>query len=370
MNRQEVGQTICVAFDELESFAADVLTCYDVPPDDAKVVGKILVEADRKGIESHGIGRLQTIYLNRIEKKTVNPITNISLLTDRAATAVCDANNGMGMVVAEWAMNYAIEKAKQFGIGIVAVVNSNHYGIAGYYVEQAARNGMIGITATNTRPSTAPTYGIENMLGTNPLAWGFPSDEDHPYVLDFATSVVPRGKIEMYERHGWPLPQGWVIGGDGKAVTDTQTALKGLSNSYAALLPLGGIGTESGGHKGYGLATVVEMLCSCLQNGPFMKALDGDNNTQPVHFGHSFIAINPEFFMGLGNCRKTVGSICRTLRSSQKAPGCDAIYTAGDIEWNYRISHAESGCPLPVRVQSMLVKLRDRWNLPYHWNFG
>lgn len=363
-----------IPFDEMERFMEESLINAGIPASDAKVITDVLIESDKRGIDSHGIGRLKPIYIDRIDKGQINPVTKIDVLKEQGATAVLDANNGMGHVAGVKAMEMAIEKARRYGIGMTVVRNSNHYGIAGYYALMAIKAGMIGVTGTNARPSIAPTFGVENMLGTNPITWGIPTDEEFPFVLDCATSVSQRGKIEVYGRAGKELPPGWVIGEDGKTRTDTIQVLDDLNTGKAALTPLGGLGEDTAGYKGYGYATVVEMLSAALQNGSYMKDLSGvgtDENGKPKTYklGHFFIAINPEFFMGLDTCRKISGEICRKLRASKKAPGEDRIYTAGEKEfeaWQYRKEH---GCPVPPSLQKVMVTLRDRWNMDYHWEF-
>lgn len=211
-----------VDFKLLENFMRDSLLGIGIPKEDADIITDVLIESDKRGIDSHGIGRLKPIYIDRIDKGIMNPITNIEIVKDEKATAVLDGHNGMGHVVGHKAMSMAIEKAKEYGIGMTVVRNSNHYGIAGYYSTMATDQNMIGITGTNARPSIAPTNGVENMLGTNPLTIGLPTDEEFPFVLDCATSVSQRGKIEVYGRAGKELPPGWVINHEGKTVTDTQ----------------------------------------------------------------------------------------------------------------------------------------------------
>src|SRR5574344_28286 len=264
-----------ISFEDLEKFMIESLIHAGIPAKDADVIGDVLIESDKRGIDSHGIGRLKTIYIDRIDAGILNPETKIDVIKDEKATAVLDGNNGMGHVVGVKAMQMAIDKAKEYGLGMVAVRNSTHYGIAGYYATMATRNNMIGITGTNARPSIAPTFGVENMMGTNPLTFGIPTDEEFPFVLDCATSVSQRGKIEVYGRAGKQLPPGWVIGLDGKTRTDTAQVLEDLTCGKAALTPLGGVGEDTAGYKGYGYASVREMLSAGLQAGQFMKALNG-----------------------------------------------------------------------------------------------
>jgi L-2-hydroxycarboxylate dehydrogenase (NAD+) len=354
-----------VDFDTMERFMVDVLKGVGVPEQDAKVCADVLITSDKRGIDSHGIGRLKPIYIDRINEGIINPITEIEVVKEGPTTAVLDGHNGMGQVVSKRAMEMAIEKAAAYGMGMVAVRNSNHYGIAGYYTLMAIEKGMIGITGTNARPSIAPTFGIENMLGTNPLTFGMPSDEEFPFVLDCATSITQRGKIEVYAREGKELPEGWVIGGDGSPRTDTEQVLKDLVAGGAALTPLGGIGEELGGYKGYGYATVVEILSAALQGGAFLKALSGVAGGQkvPYRLGHFFIAINIEAFLPLEEFKKTTGDILRALRASKRMPGADHIYTAGEKEylaWQYR---KDKGVPVNESLQRDILQLKKALNL-------
>ena len=369
---QRYSDSVWIPFAKLEAFMKDVLVASGVPEADAETIGEVLIESDRRGIDSHGIGRLKPIYIDRIDAGTLDPVTRIEVLKDEKACVTLDGHNGMGHVVAKKAMEMAIAKAKEYGLGMAAVRNSTHYGIAGYYVTMATKEGMIGVTGTNARPSIAPTHGVENMLGTNPLTFGLPTDEDFPFVIDCATSVTQRGKIEVYGRAGKDLPHGWVIDENGRDRTDTAAVLEDLTRGKAALTPLGGIGEENGGYKGYGYATVVEILSAALQDGAFMKALNGkdaDGRPIPYPLGHFFIAIDPAFFMGRETFRRIAGEICRALRTSKKAPGEERIFTPGEKEylaWQYRKEH---GCPVPPSLQKVIRQLTDRFGLDYSWEF-
>ncbi len=361
-----------IDLETLRSFMRDALIGAGVPQSDAEIVAEVLIESDRRGIESHGIGRLKPIYLDRIDAGILNPVTNLEVVRDCMTTAVLDGHNGMGHVVGVRAMEMAIEKAERFGMGMVAVRNSTHYGIAGYYVTMATGRGMIGVTGTNARPSIAPTGGVENMLGTNPMTFGLPTDEEFPFVLDCATSITQRGKIEVYGRAGKELPPGWVIDGAGEARTDTEQVLLDLTTGKAALTPLGGIGEEMGGYKGYGYAAVVEILSAALQEGSWLKQLNGkdaDGQAIPYPLGHFFVAINPAFFMGVESFKRIAGQICRELRASQRMPGWDRIYTAGEKEWEARQDRVAHGCPIPPPLQQVLMTLRERFKLDYKFPF-
>ena len=257
-------------------------------------------------------------------------------------------------------------------MAMAVIRNSTHYGIAGYWATMATKAGLIGITGTNARPSIAPTFGVENMLGTNPLTVGFPTDEDFPFMLDCATSITQRDKIEYFARAGIDTPIGMVVGRDGKPLTDSNEILVDLTEKKAALAPLGGINDDLAGYKGYGYATVVEVLSSALQAGSFLRALNGigeNGEKRPYHLGHFFIAIDPEAFLGLESFKKNCGNILRELRSSQKAPGHDRIYTAGEKEYLVWLERKEKGVPINTTVQKELIAVRDKYSLPYIFPF-
>jgi len=355
-----------ISFDVLESFMVDVLVELNVPEKDAKVVAEILIAADKQGIDSHGIGRFKPIYVDRIVQGILEPITKLNVIRDNMATAVIDANNGFGHVAGKYAMEMAIEKAKKYGISMVTVKNSSHYGIAGYYVQMAADKGLIGITGTNARPSIAPTFGVENMMGTNPLTIGIPTDEEFDFILDCATSTTQRGKIEKYYRDGKKLPSGWVIDNDGNSETDPKLVLDQLTKGYAALTPLGGVGEETGGYKGYGYAAVVEILSSAFNLGPFMQMLSGvdeDNKPAPYRLGHFFIAINVEHLVDTDSFKKHTGDILRALRNSKKTPGEARIYTAGEKEYLVSLERKDKGAPIGEVIQKQIDELVAKYKI-------
>ena len=212
---KKYSDCVWIPFEKLESFMKDVLMASGVPESDAQIVSDVLITSDKRGIDSHGIGRLKPIYIDRIDAGILNPVTKIEIIKDEKACVTIDGHNGMGHVIAKKAMEMAIRKAEEYGLGMAVVRNSTHYGIAGYYATMATEKNMIGITGTNARPSIAPTFGVENMMGTNPLTFALPTDEAFPFVLDCATSVTQRGKIEVYGRAGKDLPHGWVIDENG-----------------------------------------------------------------------------------------------------------------------------------------------------------
>jgi len=361
-----------IPWERIEDFIIRAFVKLGVPEEDAAICADVLIESDKRGIESHGVNRFKPIYVDRIMDGILNPVTEFEVVRETKTTAVVDGHNGMGMVVAYKAMQMCIEKAKEYGMGMVAVRNSTHYGIAGYYATMATDADMIGITGTNARPSIAPTFGVETMLGTNPLTFGMPTDEEFPFVLDCATSITQRGKIEYFARNNMETPYGMVIGEDGKAMTDSKEILKALSEGRAALAPLGGIGEELGGYKGYGYATAVEILSAALQAGSYLKMLGGVNEKGekiPYPLGHFFIAIDPEAFMGAEVFKKIAGNILRELRNSKKAEGHDRIYTAGEKEYLAKMERKEKGLYVNESVCKDLLEVRDMLNLDFAFPF-
>ena len=361
-----------VSWELMNEFLIAAFQGYGVPEKDAIICADVLLESDRRGIESHGCNRFKPIYIDRIINGTLLPNTNIEILKETPTTVVMDAHNGMGMVASHKMLEMLIEKAKKYGMAGGAIRNSTHYGIAGYWTTMASKEGLIGITGTNARPSIAPTFGVENMLGTNPLTFSLPTDEEFPFCLDCATSIVQRGKIEYYARNGKDTPAGMVISQSGSTLTDSEQILKDLVDGNAALTPLGGMGEEMAGYKGYGYATIVEILSAALAGGEFMKALTGINeegNPQMYHLGHFFFVVNPEAFMGLDVFKKTAGDICRALRASKKAPGNERIYTAGEKEYLIWMERKDKGVPVGEAVQREIIEVRDKLNLPFKFPF-
>jgi len=361
-----------VPFKVINDFMIKAFIKIGLPKEDAIICADVLTESDKRGIDSHGVNRFKPIYIDRINAGILNPVTKYEVIRETPTTAVVDGHNGMGMVISKKAMKLAIDKAKKYGMGMVAVRNSSHYGIAGYYATMATKSGMIGITGTNARPSIAPTFGVENMLGTNPLTVGLPTDEEFPFVIDCATSITQRGKIEFYSKIGKDTPTGLVISNKGEDLTDSNQILKDLSASKAALSPLGGFGETYAGYKGYGYATVVEVLSSALQAGNFLKMLTGidkEGKKKPYNLGHFFIAIDTEAFMGLDVFKKITGDILRELRSSKLAPNQERIYTAGEKEYLAWLDRKDKGVPLNEVVQKDLIEVRNSLNLDIEFSF-
>lgn len=349
-------------WDMIEDFVNEVFMANGIPEEDAKICTDVLLDADKRGMDTHGLNRLKPIYIDRIQQGIQSAKTDWEIIKETPTTAVMDAHDGMGQVASYHAMKMAIKKAKEFGMGMVAVRNSTHYGTAGYYTEMAAAEGCIGLSGTNARPSIAPTFSVQNKLGTNPLSFAFPTDEEFDFSLDCATSIIQRGEVELRNRQGRDTPEGTVIGSDGSAMTDSPEILQALLEGEAALAPLGGIGEELSGYKGYGYATIVEVLSSALQQGNFLSmlsGLDADGEKVKYHLGHFFLAIDTEAFMGLETFKKTAGDIMRELRAAKLAPGEERIYTAGEKEYLTWMERRDVGLAVNESVQKELVELRD-----------
>jgi LDH2 family malate/lactate/ureidoglycolate dehydrogenase len=354
-------ETTHIPVNVIQSFIADVFTSLGVPEDEAAICADVLITSDLRGIESHGVGRLKYYYV-RIKRGQHQVKTEIEVVKESETTALLDGHHGMGHVIAHRAMQMAIDKARQYGTGAVAVRNSTHFGIAGYYPLMAAKEGMIGLTITNARPSIAPTFGTEPMLGTNPIAFAAPSDMEFPFCLDAATSISQRGKVEVAARAGKPLPEGVIVDPEGQPLTDPERILVEMGQGAAAFLPLGGAGEELAGYKGYGLATMVEILSASLSGGVFMKDLLGfapDGSRRPYMLGHFFLAIDIEHFIPLETAKQITGSIMRGLQASRKAPGQDRIYVAGEKEYERIEIVRQAGIPVNANLRRELQTMRD-----------
>ncbi len=361
-----MAKTNIVDWTTITNFVVDSFVGYGIPREDAIICADVLLESDKRGIESHGCNRFKPIYLDRIKAGIQNPVTNFEIIKNTPTTAVVDGHDGMGQVIGYKAMKMAIEKAKEYGMGMVVVRNSCHYGIAGYYTSMATKAGCIGMTGTNARPTVAPTFGVEGMFGTNPLTLGVPTDEEFDFNFDAATSTYQNGKLEYYERLGKDAPTGALVATDGNAYVGLAgDALKAMARGEAALCTLGGPGEELAGYKGYGFAMFVELLSAALQDGSYGKALTGkgaNGEKVPFHLGHFFIAIDTDHFLGEDVCRKKAGEIIRQVRSAKRAPGAERIYTAGEKEHEIRLARA-AGVPINESVQKEIIAIRDELGL-------
>jgi len=353
-----------VAVAKIYELMLTVFSKLGVPESEAKICADVLIESDLRGIESHGVGRLK-MYYDRIKAGVQFVDTKIDIVQDFKAVSVWDGNHGMGHVIAHKAMQSAIDRAREFGIGCVAVRNSTHFGICGYYAKMATDQDMIGLNFTNARPSIAPLFGVAPMLGTNPICFGAPTNKDYPFIYDAATSISQRGKVEVYARANKPTPEGWAIDNAGKPYTETQQLLKDLISGQASMLGLGGLEELSGGHKGYSLAVMVEILSAALQAGSFMEQLhgwDSEGKRIPYKLGHLFIALDISKFTEVEDFKRICGDILTRLQKSPKRPDKERIWVAGEKEYYKEQEIRQQGIGvnenLQKNIDTMLQELK------------
>ena len=314
---------------KMRSFCEKVFASYGFSDEDSRIIVDVLLRADLCGIESHGVQRLIR-YHNEIKTGLVNVNAKPEIAHETPISATMDAKKSMGQLVSNTAMKLAIEKAKISGCGMVSVRNSNHYGIAGYYSNMAVEHDLMGICMTNSEAIGVPTFGSQAMIGTNPIALAIPADPVN-FSFDAATTVVPRGKLEVYNKSGKAMPEQWALDSVGKPCADAGEVIKNIINKAGGgIAPLGGIGELFGGHKGYGLGIIVDLFTALLSGGLTSNYV----NVQPGVNGicHYFMAIDYGIFGSKAEIKKNVSAFLAELRNSKKAEGQDRIYTHGEKE--------------------------------------
>lgn len=333
----------------LRRFVREVFSRLGVGPAEADIAAGVLVHADLLGFDSHGVARLvgHPGYVDGLRRGIVKADARPWTVSESATTALLDGEGGLGAVTATGAMELALDKAASAGVGMVTVRNSRHFGIASHYAMLALPHGMIGLAMTNALPQVAPTYARTALLGTNPLSVAVPAGAEPPFILDMATSVGAAGKIEVAQRLGKPIPEGWLIDADGHPTTDGNALWAG-----GALLPLGSWPWLAS-HKGYGLAVVVDVLTGVLSGAGFSRALDVDTFST----GHFFLAIQIEAFRPLGAFGEMMDAMIRTLRDAEPAPGAERVYVHGEKELAAERDHLAYGIPLHPSVIDTLRTL-------------
>jgi L-2-hydroxycarboxylate dehydrogenase (NAD+) len=329
----------------LESFCAAAFEGLGVSAEDSLATARVLVAADAMGLPSHGVGRLER-YLEGLRTGLMLPGAASEVLAEGPTSLTIDAHGGLGAPVSARAMKAVVAKARSSGSAFACVRDSNHFGIAGYYARMALEEGMIGIAMTNTAALGVPTFGSRAMFGTNPLAFAAPAGREVAFVLDMSTTVVTRGKLEVYERRGEALPQGWAVDARGLPTSDPASTLKGLQDgSGGGILPLGGLGTLLGGHKGYGLAVMVDILCALLSGAHFGPAIR-DSASSSARVSHFFGAIKVESFRELGAFKRDMDEMLAALRSSEPREGEGRLYYAGLPEREAELESEALGVPV------------------------
>ena len=359
---------IRVMAEPLKAFCIQVFEKLDVPVRDAEIVADNLVAADLRGISSHGVARLRR-YVKGLQDGVMLAQPEIRVVHETPATALIDGGDGLGQPVSRRAMRMAIEKARNLGAGFVSVRNSNHYGIAGYYAMMALEYDMIGISMTNAAVLVVPTFGRNAMLGTNPISVAIPAGEERPYVLDMATSTVPRGKLEVYNRMEKPLPMGWATDETGEPTPDAPRVLENFMQlAGGGLLPLGGAGELLGGHKGYGLALLVDLLSGVLPGAGYANNIylkDKDGKPLPANVGHFLGALRVDGFRPLDEFKATMDDAIRRLKETAKASGQGRIYIHGEKEYEIADERQQNGVILHPKVEADLKAMAEEFTVEY-----
>ncbi len=353
-----MSQKIRINRGRLERFCTDVFIKLGMPQDEAQDSAEILVAADARGIESHGVGRLWR-YKNGLQKGIMKGGIQATTLRETPISLVLDANGAMGLSLSKRTMARTIEKAMVAGAAFSSVRNSNHFGIAGFYSEMAARKDMIGIGMTNTAALGVPTFGRKAMFGTNPIAFSIPAHDGRMFTLDMATTVVTRGKIEVYDRENKPLPSGWAVDTRGKGTSDAHRLLEDmLYQRGGGLLPLGGEGELLSGYKGYGLAEVVDILTAILSGGVFGQAVI-DSQATSARVCHFFGALRLDLFRDPEAIKFDMDRLLNELEKAEPAEGCQRVYYAGLKEHEAEIESARLGVQISEKVASQLRQIGE-----------
>lgn len=360
-----VSASVTIQADVLHSFVKTVFERAGVPPEQAVDGADVLLYASQRGVDTHGIRNLKPIYIDSITAGQLKPQVDYKIEYETPITARVDGGQGLGLTAACWAMRLAMQKAQQSGIGLVVMRNSHHFGAAGYYPWMALQQDMIGIAMTarvyarKHDYGVLPTFGAKSMFSTNPLSISFPTQNEPPWLLDMSTSTVPFNRILMMRDAGQQIPLGWGVDADGQPTTDP--------DQVRFLTPLGGT-REQGSHKGYGLATMVSVLCNLLAGG--WDDLYGDDPTAFEGYkvdgdSHFFGALRVDLFRPLDEFKRGMDAMIRALHDAPKEPGHDRIYVAGEIEHDTQQQRLRDGIPLTPVVLDELRELSARYDVPF-----
>lgn len=358
-----MAETTLYSKEELFRFTSQLLQKIGCSESDAIQAANVLISADLRGVDSHGVARLSG-YIRLHEKGRLNATPEIKTTHETPSTAVVDGDLGLGLVVGPHAMNIAIKKAKEVGTGWVAVKNSNHYGIAGYHAMMALEHDCIGISLTNASPLVSPTFSKERLLGTNPISIAFPTEKQPPFVLDMATTTAANGKLEVLQRKGLDAPEGWLQDQEGNITTDA----KGLING-GSMRPLGG-NREHGSHKGYALGAVVDILSAVLSGAnygpwvpPFVAFIEPNPNPVGEGLGHFFGAMRIDAFREADEFKKHMDQWIDRFRSSETVQGEEKVLIPGDPEREMEEKRSKEGIPVLPQVVEDLNKMGEKFGV-------
>ena len=353
-----------IPYDHLLSFTIAIFKKIGCPDADAHTAAQALLSADLRGIDSHGVARLVG-YVRLQEAGRANPRPQVRIIYETPSTAVVDGDSGLGLVVAPFAMQVAIEKAKRVGTGWVSVQNSNHFGIAGYHALKAVQQEMIGIAMTNASALVAPTFSLERLLGTNPICVAVPAGEEPPFVADLATTTAANGKLEILQRKNEEAPLGWIQDKEGQPSTDPHELKNG-----GALLPLGG-DRDHGSHKGYALGAVVDIFSAVLSGAnygpwvpPFPAYVPMPTGMPGKGIGHFFGAMRVDAFRPAADFKRDMDKWIRRVRSATPVPGQKSVLIPGDPEREMETERRTSGIPLLPAVINDLNSLAEKFGVP------
>ncbi|MBA7483001.1 MAG: malate dehydrogenase [Dehalococcoidia bacterium] len=357
-----------VQAETLADFCVRVFQKMGVQKDDARTTADVLVTADLRGIDSHGVARLRR-YVDGLRAGMMVAKAEVKVERETPATALIDGGAGLGQPVSHMAMQKAIQKAKDVGAGFVTVRNSNHYGIAGYYAMMALEHDCIGISMTNADILVVPTFGRNAMLGTNPIAVAAPAGSERPFVMDMATSTVARGKLEVYNRLGKPLPAGWATDETGVGTGDANRVLENFKKrAGGGLLPLGGEGELLSGYKGYGLAMWVDIFCAVLSGAAFATLVypkTADGKPLPSNLGHFFGAWRVDSFRPVEEFKAAMDDLQQQIKNTPKAEGQDRVYIHGEKEYEKAELYTREGIPLNPKVAADLKAIAQEVGVDY-----
>ena len=338
--------------DALQETITAILEKLDVPPEDARLGADVLVAADLRGMDGHGVSYMLSSYVPGFTSGHINLRPDWKIIRESPATATVDSDRGLGVIIAPKAMEIAIAKARATGIGVVTIKRGRHLGMAGYHAMLALKHDMIGVCMTAPRPFVLPTFGREPRLGTNPIAFAAPAGQEPPFVLDMATSTVPVNKVRLARRLGLPLPPGWLADEEGEPIMEP-----GGPIASERLLPLGGT-PEMGSHKGYGLACMVEVLCAVLSGAGF-GMLNGSDD-----YPHFVAAFNVAAFTDVEQFKETMDQFLRTLKSTPPVPGHDRVLVAGQPEDEVEAERRAIGIPLHLDLARQLWEVCGKLSVP------
>jgi len=338
-------------WEKLQSFCCEVFARAGVPANYASIVAESLVQADLRGVESHGVVRTG-IYLKRVEQGMMDPHAKPSVVSEHGNVALVDGNNNFGAVVGRHALDLAMERAKLHGAGIVGVKGSNHFGTGAYYALKAIQHNLILLVMSNASQTMPPTGGVRPFIGTNPLCIGVPAGAENPFILDMATSVVARGKIIVAAQKGEAIPLGWAIDKEGKPTTDAEAALEG------SVLPVGG-------PKGYAISMFIDILSGVLTGAGYGQYVNNmyENWQEPQNVGHFFLAVDISRFMPIEMFKQRVDQYMRQIKNEPKAPGVSEILVPGEIEYRQTEARKQGGIQLPPKVAEELHEIGLKYGL-------